>query len=146
MAPKAWIRRADGFLLLKDGSRTEVQAELLASRIARCFTVDQVLYEPMAFLGETVSACRLMTSTARSIAAAEAVSIYAINHDTTLQAIVQRLDPYGYHMMNIVDYLTGNNDRHWGNLGFWVDNRTHQLLKLHPLMDFNRAFAAYDTL
>lgn len=60
--------------------------------------------------------------------------------------IVMRRDPYGYHMMNIVDYLVGNTDRHWGNWGFWADNATNRLTKLYPLMDFNRAFGAYDTL
>ena len=146
MAPKAWVRRDGSFLLLKDGSREEVKAELLASRIARCFRVDQVLYEPMTFKGQPVSACRLMTSLAYSIVPAEYVEIYAVNHDTTLRELVRRYDDYGFHMMNIVDYLVGNTDRHWGNWGFLTDNRTNCLLKLHPLMDLNRAFRAYDTL
>ena len=47
--------------------------------------------------------------------------------------------------MNIIDYLVGNTDRHWGNWGFTVDNRTNKFGKLYPLMDFNRAFCAYDT-
>ena len=49
-------------------------------------------------------------------------------------------------MMNIIDYLIGNTDRHWGNWGFLVDNRTNKPLRLFPLMDFNKAFQAYDTL
>ena len=49
-------------------------------------------------------------------------------------------------MMNIMDYLIGNTDRHWGNWGFWVINKDNQLGKLHSLMDFNRAFHSYDTL
>ena len=76
----------------------------------------------------------------------EYVDIYAANAGTTLEAIVNRRDRYGYHMMNIVDYLVGNTDRHWGNWGFWVDNRTNKLDKLHPLMDFNKAFTAYDSV
>lgn len=146
LAPKAWIRRDGEFYLLKDGDEKEVQAELLASRIARCFHVPQVLYEPMTFQGVPVSACRMMTSLQTGIVPAEAVDIYAANHDTTLQKIVEKRDAYGFHMMNIVDYLTGNTDRHWGNWGFAADNRTNRLLELHPLMDFNKAFTAYDTL
>ena len=49
-------------------------------------------------------------------------------------------------MMNIIDYLVGNTDRHWGNWGFYVDNKTNKIEKLYPLMDFNKAFTAYDTL
>ena len=49
-------------------------------------------------------------------------------------------------MMNIIDYLVGNTDRHWGNWGFLVDNKTNRPLRLFPLMDFNRAFQTYDVL
>ena len=49
-------------------------------------------------------------------------------------------------MMNILDYLVGNIDRHLGNWGVLVDNSTNRPLRLHNLMDFNQAFHAYDTL
>lgn len=49
-------------------------------------------------------------------------------------------------MMNIVDYLVGNTDRHWGNWGVLVDNATNKPMHLHKLMDFNQAFHAYDQL
>lgn len=49
-------------------------------------------------------------------------------------------------MMNLIDYLVGNTDRHWGNWGFLVDNDTNRIEKLYPLMDFNKSFLAYDTL
>lgn len=49
-------------------------------------------------------------------------------------------------MMNIIDYLIGNTDRHWGNWGFLVDNETNRPIKLHPLMDFNKSFLAYDSI
>ena len=49
-------------------------------------------------------------------------------------------------MMNLLDYLVGNTDRHWGNWGFLVDNRTNQPVCLHPLMNFNQSFHAYESL
>ena len=49
-------------------------------------------------------------------------------------------------MMNILDYLVGNTDRHWENWGLLVDNETNQPVRLHDLMDFNRAFQQCDTL
>ena len=146
VAPKAWIRREGRFLLLKDGDAREVEAELIASRIARCFDVEQILYEPWDYDGQRVSRSQLISSKARSIVPAGAVEIYAANKGTTLQKIVIRQDEYSYHMMNIIDYLVGNTDRHWENWGFWVNNSSNRLEKLHPLMDFNRAFRSYDTL
>ena len=146
LAPKAWIRRDGAFWLLKGGSEKEVEAELTASRIARCFDVDQVLYEPMDFHGQRVSRSRLITSKEKSIVPAEYVSVHADNLGKSLYEMAKTNDAYGYHMMNILDYLTGNTDRHWGNWGFWVDNQDNRLGKLHPLMDFNQSFHAYDTL
>ena len=145
-APKAWIRRDGTFYLLKDGDEKEVEAELLASRIARCFDVDQVLYEPFLYDGQKVSASALITSKKYSIVPMEHVEIYAANHNTDLYSLIRRYDLRGYHMMNMIDYLVGNTDRHWGNWGFLVDNRTNKPLHLFPLMDFNKAFQAYDTL
>ena len=146
VAPKAWIRRDGAFWLLKDGDPREVEAELLASKIARCFDVAQVLYEPEIYDGQRVSASRLITSKEKGIVPMEFVDVYAANTDRTARDIVNSHDRRGYYMMNIVDYLVGNTDRHWGNWGFEVDNRTNRLEKLHPLMDFNRAFNAYDTV
>lgn len=146
VAPKAWIRRKGIFWLLKDGDDREVEAELAASQIARCFDVEQVLYEPKDYQGQRVSASRLMTSKDRSIVSAEFAEIHAANEDRELMDYVNRHDLRGYHMMNIVDYLVGNTDRHWGNWGFWADNRTNRLETLHPLMDFNKAFQAYDSV
>ena len=146
VAPKAWIRRDGVFYLLKDGDPEEVEAELLASKIARCFDVRQVIYEPDEYDGQTVSKSKIISSPELSLVPIEYVEIYAQNHDTTRQAIIEELDPYAFHMMNIVDYLVGNTDRHWGNWGFYADNETNRLTKLYPLMDFNKAFTAYDTI
>ncbi len=146
VAPKAWIRREGEFWLLKDGEAKEVEAELIASQIARCFDVEQVRYEPWVYQGQRVSKSKLITSQGRSIVSAEYVDVYAANHGKNLQALVHTHDAYGYHMMNMIDYLVGNTDRHWGNWGFWISNSDNKLGKLHPLMDFNRAFRSYDTL
>lgn len=54
-------------------------------------------------------------------------------------------DDFDERMMNILDYLVGNTDRHWENWGLLVDNETNQPIRLHDLMDFNRSFQQYDT-
>ena len=49
-------------------------------------------------------------------------------------------------MMNIIDYLVGNIDRHWGNWGFEINNDNNKPEKLYSLMDFNKSFNAYDNI
>lgn len=146
VAPKAWIRKDDMFYLLKDGDERDVKAELLASKIARCFRIESVAYEPYAFDGKLVSRSRIVTSEDESLVSMESVEVYCVNHGLNREAFILKKDGYAYHMMNLIDYLVGNTDRHWGNWGFLVNNDTNKLEKLHPLMDFNKSFLSYGTL
>ena len=146
VAPKAWIRKDYTFYLLKNGDERDVKAELLASKIARCFAVESVAYEPDVFEGKAVSRSRIITSEEKSLVSAEAVEVYCANHGLDRDAFVLKKDARAFHMMNLIDYLVGNTDRHWGNWGFLVDNDTNRLEKLYPLMDFNKSFLAYDTI
>ena len=144
--PKAWVRREDGFYLYKDGGQDAVEREVLASKICRCFDCHQVLYEQGMFENESVSISKIMTSQRYSLVTYAAYDVYCTNHDwNTLDKILE-LDAHGYYMMNILDYLVGNTDRHWENWGLLVDNETNKTVRLHDLMDFNRAFQQYDIL
>lgn len=144
--PKAWVRKDDGFYLYKDGGQDAVEREVLASKICRCFDCHQVLYEQGMFENELVSISKIMTSQRYSLVTYAPYDVYCTNHDwNTLDKILE-LDAHGYYMMNILDYLVGNTDRRWENWGLLVDNETNKPVRLHDLMDFNRAFQQYDTL
>ena len=120
--PKAWVRKEEGFYLYKAGGQDAVEREVLASKICRCFDCHQVLYEQGMFENEPVSISKIMTSQRYSLVTYAAYDVYCTNHDwNTLDKILE-LDAHGYYMMNILDYLVGNTDRHWENWGLLVDN------------------------
>ncbi len=144
--PKAWKRIQDGFSLLKDGGADAVERELLASQICRCFDVSQVLYERDYFDGEKVSVSSNITSREYSIVSMESFEVYAVNHGKNTKKYILSLDKHNYHMMNIIDYLIGNTDRHWGNWGLLVCNSNNKPVRLYDLMDFNQAFNSYDNM
>ena len=144
--PKAWIRTEDGFKLLKDGGEREVRNELLASKICQCFDFPQVVYEEYFYGGELVTESKIISSKERSMVSKMAFDIYAINHDLDTLEVCKEIDPVSYYGMNILDYLTGNTDRHPENWGFYVDNSNNKYINLYPLMDFNQCFGSYDTL
>lgn len=144
--PKAWIRDKEGFWLLKDGDENAVRRELLASQICQCFAVRQVVYRESSFEGIQVSESSLVTSKEQSMISKMSFDIYACNHDLDTLEICKEIDPETYYGMNILDYLTGNTDRHPENWGFLVDNTTNDYISLYPVMDFNQCFQAYDTL
>lgn len=144
--PKAWQRVKGGFRLLKDGGIDAVERELLASQICRCFQVSQVLYEEDYFDGEKVSVSDNITSKEYAIVSMEAFEIYSQNHDRDTKKYILSLDKHNYYMMNIIDYLVGNTDRHWGNWGVLINNSNNKPVCMHKLMDFNQAFHSYDLL
>ena len=144
--PKAWIREGEGFHLLKDGDEDAVRKELLASRICQCFDIPQVRYEEYYFKGELVTRSSLVTSKRYSMVSKMAFDVYACNHDLNTIEVCKALDPVTYYGMNILDYLTGNTDRHPENWGFLIDNETNKYIRLYPVMDFNQCFLSYDDL
>lgn len=144
--PKAWLREQDGFWLLKDGGEQAVWNEILASRICQCFDCHQVVYEPYVWENTFVSRSRIITNKDYSLASREAFEIYAQNHEIDVMNYILQADAYSYYMMNLLDYLVGNTDRHWGNWGFLIDNKNNQPIRLYDLMDFNQSFLAYDTM
>lgn len=144
--PKAWIREKDGFKLLKDGAKESVERELLASAVCQCFDVNQVEYKAYVYDGEIVTESDIITSKEYSIVSKMAFDIYACNNDLDTYEVCKTIDPVTYYGMNILDYLTGNTDRHPENWGFLIDNRTNKYISLYPLMDFNQCFLSYDTI
>ena len=144
--PKAWVRGDKGFKLLKDGGEEIVKKELLASEICQCFDIRQVIYEAGMYDGELVSESQIVTSKALSMVSKMAFDIYAINRDLDTIEICKQIDPVTYYGMNILDYLTGNTDRHPENWGFLVDNSSNKYVSLYPLMDFNQCFLSYDNI
>lgn len=144
--PKAWIRKGDTFVLLKDGGEETVKREVLASRISQCFDFKQVAYQEDFYDGEKVSVSRIVTSKRYSMVSKMAFQIYAVNHDLDVLEECIRVDKKTYYGMNILDYLIGNTDRHPENWGFLVDNQTNEYLSLYPIMDLNKSFESYDTM
>lgn len=144
--PKAWIRGKNGFKLLKDGGEAVVKKELLASEICQCFDIPQVRYSEYNYNGEIVTQSDIITSKEFAMVSKMAFDIYACNHDLDTIEVCKTIDPVTYYGMNILDYLTGNTDRHPENWGFLVKNSNNEYVSLYPLMDFNQCFLAYDTL
>lgn len=87
-----------------------------------------------------------ITSKEYSIVSMESFEIYSQNHNRDTKKYILGLDKHNYYMMNIIDYLVGNTDRHWGNWGVLINNRNNKPVCIHRLMDFNQAFRAYDSL
>ncbi len=142
--PKAWRRHEDGTLWLykRDMFRSGCQSkiEVYISDILDKCNVNHVHYEAVDENDEYLCICSCMTNDDYSIVTAHEYKDYCYNNDLDFEEEVLRIDADSYYKMWIVDYLVSNGDRHSNNWGFYMNNKTMELVSLHPLFDHNNAF------
>lgn len=140
---KAWRRRDDGNLWLSKlghNGNTESRIEVMVSNILDKCNVDHVHYEAGEDEGKYVCMCPCISSDKYSIVPASDYYSYCNVNGLDFNKEVLRLDKDNWYKMHIVDYLISNRDRHLQNWGFYMDNDTMEVVKLHPLFDHNNAF------
>lgn len=133
-ARKAWKRESKGFYLYKS-KRWEY--EVLASQVLDALGMKHVHYEPAVLFGKSMCKCPCMSNEYLSRVPASDI------RDTTPNFNKWVFDNFreDFMIMNIVDYLICNTDRHGQNWGFWMHNKTGELCGLHPLFDHNWSFS-----
>lgn len=142
---KAWQRKDSKIYLFKAGTgKGEEKIEVEVSRILDCFDVDHVQYNLDTFDDGRhqfpVSICEVMNSDKYSMVSAEEVYAYCNRNGYDFEEFVLEHDAERFYQTCIVDYLISNPDRHTQNWGFFMNNRTGKLERLHPLFDHNNAF------
>ncbi len=139
---KAW-KRENGELYLYKASTTyghesEIEAEV--SDILDYTNVPHVHYDFLKDNGLRLSKCASMCTDAYSIVPSDDVFAWCNRTGRNFDQLIASLDQDMYYKTMVVDYLISNSDRHAENWGFYMDNRTGQLIGLHPLFDHNNAF------
>ena len=136
VAPKAWVRKENGFSLYKTGPSERVRNEVLASTALTELGFEVLKYELITFQGVEVSKCQCFTDENSGFVTA---GNYNMNYD--LQELVDGKFSSEFWIMILCDYLIGNSDRHQDNWGFMFnDNR--EIMGLCPIFDFDHAFEA----
>lgn len=156
MLPKCW-RRKDGKIWLYKGGTSgasntgnEPYSEYYASQIARVLGVNAVSYSLSKWEGRLCSACELFTSKEYSFLPVGRV--VTAGGMAAVKAYYQKLgqDFVGaLHDMFVFDAIIMNTDRHFGNFGFLVDNKSNQIVAPAPLFDHGNSllnFAGQDDL
>lgn len=156
MLPKCW-RRIDGKIYLFKGgtygaSNTgkEPYSEYYAYQIAKAIGVNAIPYNLSKWKGELCSYCELFTDKKHSY-----VPVGRIVRTGGMQAVRAYYKELGEEYlcalddMIVFDALIRNTDRHYGNFGFLVDNKTNTITAPAPLFDHGNSlfnFAARDDL
>lgn len=156
MLPKCW-RRVDGKVSLYKGGTmganntgNEPYSEFYVSQIARVMGVNAIEYKLSKWKGELCSTCELFTSKEYSfVPVGRIVTSGGLNsvreyYEKLGEKYVKALDE-----MIVFDAIISNTDRHFGNFGFLVDNKTNEIVDPAPLFDHGNSlfnFAGRDSL
>ena len=141
---KAWRRFNKRVYLYKGGS-AEPYSEFYAAQIADTMGIQHASYGLTRWKDKLCSTCELFTDINTSF-----VPIHKFVRKCNLLNIADFLKSLGSHFyddfvdMIVFDALICNTDRHYGNFGLLVDNKTNKPVGFAPIFDngqslFNRA-------
>ena len=143
---KAWFRENHQLYLYEastdHGRESEVEAEV--SRILDYTNAPHVHYDFEVRNGKRCSKCLNLCNEDVSMVSAFEVMKWCNRTGQDFDRFVREKAPENFYKTVIVDYLISNNDRHTGNWGFYMDNKTGEITGLHPIYDNNNAFAQQD--
>lgn len=150
MLAKCW-RRVDGKIVLyKSGtegfanSGNEPYCEYYAYQVAETMEINAVQYGLSKWKGRLCSTCELFTSKEYSF-----MPIGNIVKEGGIKAVIEYYKSLGgkyyeaFVDMIVFDAIVLNTDRHFGNFGFMVDNRTNTICAPAPLFDHGLSLLTY---
>jgi len=142
MLPKCW-RRINNEIYLYKGSTAglnfsntgyEPYSEYYASQLIEKLGFYGVKYDLDEWKNQLVSISKLFTSKDVSF-----VPIYQVYENIDIRTAIENLKDTKYFQdfknMIILDSITANSDRHFGNFGFLRDNKSGELIKFAPIFD-----------
>lgn len=151
--PKCWKRENGQLVLIKAGSSgasnagLEPYSEVYAYNVAKMLGISKVVrYDIGKYKGVTVSRCKCFTSENIGllpysvIAGTTETNFYNFLYKDRLFESTDKLD------MLLLDYLTCNVDRHYGNIGVLKNNDSNKILGLSPIYDNNLSCLPYYTV
>lgn len=142
MLKKCWRRDKGKIYLFKGGTSgaantgKEPYSEYYAAQIAEVMGLHHIPYNLSKWKGTLCSTCELFTDIDTSF-----VPIYKFNQGSSLTETANYLKSLGQEFydefadMMIFDALICNTDRHPGNYGLLVDNKTNKPIKFAPIFD-----------
>ena len=143
---KCWIRENNQISLIKRGSSeyanagVEPYGEALATQLLKTTKTEHVPYELINYRKKLASKCPIFTSEKYGYVP---FASYAQKR-TEIGEKMQIMSGLGleqkFREMIVMDAIMLNVDRHDGNFGFLVENKTGEIVDMAPLFDENQAY------
>ncbi|MCI7335071.1 MAG: XRE family transcriptional regulator [Oscillospiraceae bacterium] len=155
MLPKCW-RRQGTIKLFKGGTSgasntgNEPYSEFYAAQVAEVLGLNAVSYNLSKWKGELCSTCELFTSKDYSyLPVGRVVTTGGMDAVREYYKSLGKDFEKALNDMIVLDAVICNTDRHFGNFGFLVDNKTNKIVSPAPLFDHGNSlfnFAGRDDL
>lgn len=145
---KCWVKE-DDIYLIKAGSTgasnagREPYSEVLASQVYTCLCENSVQYKLTHYDGRVVSKCKLFTAEEYGYKAADIFNLVTPNISKLLNEFSKFGGEDNFRRMIVADAVCINQDRHFGNFGFLVNNETFERVAMAPVFDYNLAMFPY---
>ena len=156
MLPKCWRRVAGEIKLYKGGTSgasntgNEPYCEYYAAQIAKELGISAIDYGLSKWKGALCSTCVLFTSKEYAfLPVGKVVTSGGMEAVTSYYKKMGAVYSKALADMLVLDAIICNTDRHFGNFGFLVDNRTNEIVAPAPLFDHGNSlfnFAGKDDL
>ncbi len=150
MLPKCWRRVGGKIKLYKGGTSgasntgREPYSEYYAAQVAQALGVDAVSYNLAKWSGELCSVCDSFTD--KEFSFLSVGRVVASGGMKAVRECYRNLGPKYLDALNgmiVLDALISNADRHFGNFGFLVRNKTNRIVAPAPLFDHGNSLFNY---
>ena len=148
---KCWVRNNGKIYLYKRGrsgssnAGFEPYSEYYASQVLEAMGLtDYVKYNLKVYKGRICSSCELFTS--KEVGFVSAYNLGLSPHPAELLKVYENIGcGDAFRSMVIFDSIIINDDRHLGNFGFLVDNKTCKIVKNAHIFDNGQSLLPYVT-
>ena len=150
MLRKCWRRISGKIYLYKGGTEGasntgfEPYSEFYAAQVAQAMSINVIPYGLSKWKGTLCSTCELFTS--KDYAFLPVGRLVTRGGFKAVTEYYQQLGPAylaALGDMVILDALICNVDRHFGNFGFLIDNKTNQIVSPAPLFDHGNSLFSF---
>ena len=144
ISPKAWTIENNDRILIKRG-KTDVYNEVIVSNILDEFGFNHAKYWFDLYNEKPVCKCKNFTSDeVEFIPASEIAKIYNNKKEDILwyMNFIDTKVKEGYNKISnmlLIDFVLGNEDRHWGNFGILRNINTLEFVDTAPIFDNGNA-------
>ena len=142
MLPKCWRRIKGKVVLFKAGTEGasnagfEPYSEFYAAQVAEAMDIEAIFHNLSKWKERICSTCELFTSIDQAFMPVG--NLVTKGGMAAVSAYYERLGPEfvrALHDMLVFDAVICNVDRHFGNFGFLIDNKTNRISAQAPLFD-----------